>query len=64
MLPLVQVQILWALELFLSQFRLSPMAFSKAFCTLYIEKIPFSITPAAFSKWYSKIENATGFLYI
>jgi hypothetical protein len=44
--------------------RLSPTVFSEAFCTLYIEKIPFSIAPAAFSKWYSKIENATGFLYI
>jgi hypothetical protein len=31
---------------------------------IYIEKISFSIAPAAFSKWSSKIENATGFLYI
>jgi hypothetical protein len=44
--------------------RLSPTVPSKPFSTLYIEKIPFSITPAAFSKWSSKIENATGFLYI
>jgi hypothetical protein len=44
--------------------RLSPTMPSKPFSTLYIEKIPFSIAPAAFSKWSSKIENATGFLYI
>jgi hypothetical protein len=30
----------------------------------YIEKILFSIAPAAFFKWSCKIENATGFLYI
>jgi hypothetical protein len=43
---------------------LSPTVPSKPFSILYIENIPFSIAPAAFSKWFSKIENATGFLYI
>jgi hypothetical protein len=43
---------------------LSPTVLSRPFSTLYIEKIPFSIAPAAFSKWSSKIENATYFLYI
>jgi hypothetical protein len=43
---------------------LSPTVPSKPFSTLHTEKIPFSIAPAAFSKWFFKIENATGFLYI
>jgi hypothetical protein len=47
----------------LARLRLSPTVSSEPFRTLYIEKISFSIAPAAFSKWSSKIENATGFLY-
>jgi hypothetical protein len=49
---------------FIKLIRLSPTVPSKPFSTLYIEKISFSIVPAAFSKWSFKIENATDFLYI